>query len=256
MMKEKTTYKSLKYKSFRQALIQMLERDFGLIGSGKVLELLADNVMALIVQYMPERTLSGKTVISAISKDAPKGHHRGVKGLPQVPVALDVYTDDIVKRYGNNDGVYDIKRDYVIHLFKQAYEQGGVLGSTDVAVMAKISASTASKYVRNYMDEHDEIVPTRGFIHDIGPSISHKGIIVGKFLQGVLQNQIAKETNHSVEAVDRYIRDYERIKICIKQGMDNAATARATGLSKMLVEKYEELYKHYEGKANDKNNIS
>jgi len=80
--KEKTTYKSLKHKSFRQALIQMLENDFSLLGSGKILELLADNMINLIEQYMPERTPSGKTVISAISKNAPKGHHRGVKGLP------------------------------------------------------------------------------------------------------------------------------------------------------------------------------
>lgn len=256
MKKPKTTYKSLKHKSFRQALIQMLENDFSLFGSGKILELLADNMLYLVEQYMPERTPSGKTLISAISKDAPKGHHRGVKGLPQVPVTLDVYTEDIVNRYANNDRARDIKKDYAIGLFKQAFEQGGVLSSADVAVITKMSAATVSKYVRDYMNECDEIVPTRGFIHDIGPSISHKGIIVGKYLQGVLPDQIARETNHSLQAVERYIKDYERVRICLKQGMDTAIIARATGLSKMLVLKHEELYKQYEGNIDDKNDSS
>ena len=95
-MKKKKLYRSLKYKSFRQAFIQMLENDFSLLGSGKILDLLSNNTMDLIQRYMPERIIPGKTVVSAISKDAPKGHHRGVKGLPQVPVELDVINDEIL----------------------------------------------------------------------------------------------------------------------------------------------------------------
>ena len=140
-----------------------------------------------------------------------------------------------------------IKKDYVINLFKQAYKQGGVLSSLDVAVLLKMSSATICKYVRDYMNEHDEIVPTRGFIHDIGPSISHKGIIVGKFLKGEIPDQIARTTNHSQKAVDRYIKDYERIKLCLKKKMDNITINRTTGLSKTLINKYKELYDTYEG---------
>lgn len=249
-MKKKKTYQSLKHKSFKQALIHMLEIDFSLIGSGKVLDLLVDNVMGLIGQYMPERVVPGKTVVSVIAKDAPKGHHRGVKGLPQVPVQLDIINDEILNRYANNDKTRQIKKDYVIDLFKQAYKQGGVLSAADVAVVVKMSSATISKYVRNYMDESKDLVPTRGFIHDIGPSISHKGIIVGKFLQGMIPGKIAKETNHSQSAVDRYIKDYERIKICVKENMKTNNIQRATGLSKSLIKKYQELYVQYEETKN------
>ena len=198
-------------------------------------------------QYFPERQIPGKTVVSAISKNAPKGHYRGVKGLPMVPIKLDVLNDELIEKYMSGESIRQIKKDYVIGLYKQAYQQGGVLSSSDVALIIKMSASTISKYVREYMHKNDEIVPTRGFIHDIGPSISHKGIIVGKFLQGMLPDKIAKSTNHSQKSVDRYIKDYERIKICLKQKMDDNIINRTTKLSKNLIKKYKELYYTYEG---------
>jgi hypothetical protein len=249
MIKNKT-YQSAKHKSFKQALIRLFETNYSLIGSGRVLELLTQDITSLIEQYMPERIIPGKTIVSAISKDAPKGHHRGIKGLPQVPIQLDIINEKIIERYSNNDKVRQIKKDYVVDLFMQAYKQGGVLSSTDVALITKMSAATISNYVNQYMQVHDEIVPTRGFIHDIGPSISHKGIIVGKFLQGTIPDKIAKETNHSQQAVDRYIRDYERIKLCLKQTMDEKMIARTTGLSKKLIQKHKELYQKYEGEKN------
>lgn len=136
----KNPYQSLKYKSFKQALIQMLENDFSIIGSGKVLDLISESTMNLIQKYMPEKVIPGKTIISAISKDAPKGHHRGVKGLPQVPVELDILNEEILNSYANNESIRAIKKKCVIDLFNQAYKQGGVLSSMDVAVVTKMSS--------------------------------------------------------------------------------------------------------------------
>jgi len=212
-MKKKNSYNSQKYKTFKQAVIQLIEKEFAILGSGQVLNLLIDNIMVLIEEYMPERVIPGKVTISAISKNAPKGHQRGVKSLPQVPVSIDIVNADIIEKYMNNEKVRDIKRECVIQMFNQAYEQGGVLSGADVAVLLKMSSATISKYVRDYMEMTNKIVPTRGFIHDIGPSISHKGIIVGKFLNGQIPDKIARTTNHSQKAVDRYIKDYERIKL-------------------------------------------
>lgn len=250
-MRRNKSYASLKHKNFRQSFIQMLENDFKLIGSGKVIEILVDNAIALIEKFMPEKIPPGSTMVSAISKDAPKGHNRGVKGLPLVPVRLTVINEKLINRYANNEKTRQIKRDYVISLFKEAYAQGGVLSSADVALLMKMSQATISKYVRDYMESNDDIVPTRGFIHDIGPSISHKGIIVGRFLRGELPDKVAKATNHSLQAVDRYIRDYERVKICINQKMEVPMIKSATGMSKKLINKYKELYYTYEGEKND-----
>jgi hypothetical protein len=200
-IKTRKTYNSMKYKTFRTAFIQMLESDFSILGSGKVLNLLADETIALFENYYPDKISPGKTIISAVSKDAPKGHRRGIKDLPMVPVVLPVLNENLINRYIEGDKIRQIKKDYVISLFKEAYKQGGVFSCSDVALIIKMSSGTISKYVRDHMEENDDIVPTRGFIHDIGPSISHKGIIVGKFLQGVLPHKIARQTNHSQNAI-------------------------------------------------------
>lgn len=245
--KPRKAYNSLKYKTFRTAFIQMLESDFSILGSGKVLDLIADETIQLFREFYPDKISPGETVVSAISVNAPKGHHRGVRDLPMVPVKLPVIDEKIINRYIEGDNIRQIKKEYVISLFKEAYRQGGVFSCSDVALLIKMSSATISKYVRDYMSENEEIVPTRGFVHDIGPSISHKGIIVGKFLKGILPDQIAKQTNHSLNAVDRYIKDYERIKLCIKQNMDDPMISRTTTLSKSLIKKYRDLYQTYEG---------
>jgi hypothetical protein len=250
-MKKKTN-NSLKFKNFKQSFIRMLENDFSILGSGQILDLLADNTINLIDKYMPERIVPGTTIISAISKEAPKGHHRGIKGLPQIPINLDVINSEIIDKYIKKEKTRNIKKEYVIKLFFQAYNQGGVLSSLDVATLLKMSSATISKYVREYINETGTIVPTRGYIHDIGPSISHKGIIVGKFLQGELPNIIARNTKHSQRAVDRYIKDYERIKICLKNKMETNIIHKTTGLSKKLINKYEELYNKYDGEKFEK----
>jgi len=250
-MKKKTSYASMKHKSFRQAITQMFENEFKIVGSGKVIDLIVDQLMQKIGEYMPERIPPGEIYVSAISKDSPKGHQRGVKGLPQVAVKLPIIDEYLINRYVRNEKSRFIRKDYVISLFKKAYEQGGVLSSADVAVILKMSEATISKYVREYMANNEEIVPTRGFIHDVGPSISHKGIIVGKYLRGELPNAVARSTNHSQQAVDRYIKDYERVKLCLKKEVDVSFIKSATGMSKKLIIKYIELYKTYEGERHE-----
>ena len=49
---------------------------------------------------------------------------------------------------------------------------------------------------------------------------------------------VAKETNHSQWAVDRYIKDFNRVRLCYQDGKDKEFIALATGLSKFVVNEY------------------
>ena len=112
----------------------------------------------------------------------------------------------------------------------------------DVGILLGKSFSTVSRYVLEHQKENDEILPTRGNIHDIGPGITHKGIIIRKKLEKKSTSQIAKETNHSPEAVDRYIRDYGRVKMLIGKRMTVEEISYATGISRGVVKQYEDLH--------------
>jgi hypothetical protein len=61
------------------------------------------------------------------------------------------------------------------------------------------------------------------------------------FLQGHLTPTIARKTRHSKEAVDRYIRDYESVKIVRKATEDIDEISPITRLSKRVIVQYLEL---------------
>ena len=49
---------------------------------------------------------------------------------------------------------------------------------------------------------------------------------------------VAKETNHSMLAVDRYIKDFNRVRLCHQDGKDDNFISFATGLNKYVVNEY------------------
>ncbi|MCE2414922.1 DUF1670 domain-containing protein [Candidatus Poribacteria bacterium] len=73
--------------------------------------------------------------------------------------------------------------------------------------------AVVSDYVNEWQRASGEILPTRGNIHDLSGAITHKKEIITLYLQGYLTPTIAAKTKHSKEAVDRYIRDDESVKV-------------------------------------------
>ena len=68
-----------------------------------------------------------------------------------------------------------------------------------------------------------------------GRFITHKREIVTLYLQGYLTPKIASKTNHSKEAVDRYIRDFEAVRTVFKHGIHSIdEIAQITKLSKKV----------------------
>jgi hypothetical protein len=53
---------------------------------------------------------------------------------------------------------------------------------------------------------------------------------------------VAKETNHSMLAVDRYIKDFNRVRLCHQDGKDDNFISLATGLNKYVVNEYIKIF--------------
>jgi len=95
----------------------------------------------------------------------------------------------------------------------QVYDQGALLTNLDLAVLLGVDENTAAQYVREYYSLYGRKLPTRGNIQFIGSGQTHKKEIITMHLNGYLVPTICQRTNHSKEAVERYIRDFEAIKI-------------------------------------------
>ena len=85
-------------------------------------------------------------------------------------------------------------------------------------------------------------VPTRGYVQDIGPTLSHKGLAVRHWLQGKEPVAVARAINHSLAAVERYLEDFKRVSLLVIKGLDETAIARAANMSPALVKSYQAMY--------------
>jgi len=115
-------------------------------------------------------------------------------------------------------------------------------------LLLKCALSTIGKYVKEVEAEKGVQIPDRGKLHDMGRSVTHKKESVRYMLQNYSQTEITKLTHHSGEAVDRYLKDYNRVKI-LRDKLAPEEVAFATGLSIALVNEYLDLIKEMEGKG-------
>ena len=60
------------------------------------------------------------------------------------------------------------------------------------------------------------------------------------------------ETHHSPEAVTRYVHDFKRVHLCLKEGMEFGKIPVATGLSKGLVNQYVDIIDDWKESSNNK----
>ncbi len=72
-------------------------------------------------------------------------------------------------------------------------------------------------------------------------AITHKREIITLYLQGCLTPTIAKKTRYSKDAVDRYIKDYEAVKLVRTVTADIDKIAQIAHLSKRVISQYLDL---------------
>jgi hypothetical protein len=80
----------------------------------------------------------------------------------------------------------------------------------------------------------------------MGPSLTHKRIIIHKlFIEQHTVERVARETNHSFEAIQNYIATFRQVVLCRKKSMTTDETAFAIKRTARLVKEYENIIDHY-----------
>ena len=172
-----------------------------------------------------------------------------------VPVVLSIASIEDLKLRLEGYSAKEIRRFKVARILREAYEQDGVLNQADISQLIGVSAGTISKDIREYQLEHEEVLPYRGTIHDMGPTLTHKKIIIKQFIRNIPTPEIARRTSHSEEACDRYIKAYKKVLKLYRDGFPVENISSELEMSKALVREYvaiiEEDQQEKEGK-NDK----
>jgi hypothetical protein len=233
--------KTASKKTFRSALRHFLKKNVPSLAGDLICGPVVDKVIEMADYYLPatEHLRPGQTLWYAIDKRETSGYGKKIEDCAISPVLVDLITEQDIEDCIQKISKRERQKKVAVRLHRQAYEQGGVFSYGDSASIMRLSPSTIGSYIREYEKETGGIVPRRGNVHDMGPTLTHKKIICIKHLmEGKSVEVTARETNHSPEAVTRYTNDFRRVQVCLKEGWELGKIKQATGLSESLAKQY------------------
>jgi len=244
--KIKTVFSSITQRSLFHLIRNELIYNFGFENAIKIAEAIATSVVEIFKNYTPDvRKLKPFEVLyPAIDREEKAGYAKKIKDTRQKICILRLYTEEELEELSYGKSLTEILPERIYRIAKEAYEQGCVLIQPDLMILTGASLTSIRKGIKKWEEKNpDKLIPLRGSIHDMGGTITHKKIIINYHLRGYLTSEIAKLTNHRPENVDRYIDDFERVLLCVKDGMEIRRIMFYTGLSEHLIKEYIEIIK-------------
>lgn len=228
-------------KSFKSALAHRVHREFPRIGGPRIRELCAEMILEVVEEHLRprEHVQHGQVVWLAVSVKDPPARQKRIRDTDLIPVLLDLSTPEDIEAWLAREPAPERHLKRALRLCQQAYEQGAVLSNIDLCVLTGVQYSTLGKLLSAHEERTGRLVPRRATLHDVGTGVTHKRIICRKrYLEGKESEQVARETYHSIEAVDRYLGQFDRVRHCRREGMTPHRTAYMLSCSLALVRQY------------------
>ncbi len=252
-------YASIAKRTFESALIHLLESDYGLLGGRRILQLLAEDTRKLVDEFYPatERASSGSLVWTCTAYEGKKAeagkrteeYKTATVRLPLVTKAeLQERTERKTKKEAGVKAAREREKRRLARLVKAADKQGGVLTIAELSVILNRSYALVSKYIQEWQAETGETLPLKGYRMDQGSRPTHKGDIIRLYEQGQEPPDIARQTGHNLKSVDRYLDDYERVKMLLKQGCATAEIGQLVGRGQHVVLEYVKIVRKFHPK--------
>ena len=136
-----------------------------------------------------------------------------------------------------------------VRLCERAHQQGALLSNSDLSELLSHADSMISSVLVEYEKQIGRLMPRRATLHDVGTGPTHKRIICWKrYAEGKPADIVARETYHSLEAVDRYLGQFDRVRHCRGEGISPEKTAFTLNCSVALVNEYLVIDRELEGK--------
>jgi hypothetical protein len=234
----------LRDKTLKNAIAHRISAEFPRIGGPRICGLCADMILEVVFEHMRPRdhVKHGQVLWMAVAVDDPPRLHQRIANTKLVPVLLDISTAEDVQRRIDRCPAPERLLHKARRMCQQAYEQGGLLSNCDIAEMLHARDTAISTVLAEHERSTNTIVPRRATLHDVGSGLTHKAIICWKrFAEGKDPSVVAHETYHSLEAVDHYLSQYDRVRLCRLERLTPQQTAHAMKCSVALVQQYLEI---------------
>lgn len=243
-----SNYGPVAQKTFAGALEAFFASEFPQLAGDRARRSVVQGIVDMVHRFFPATTnlRQGQTTWISVAKDEVAAYGKTIPKTRMVPVIVTLLADNEAAQRRDGKPLRDLKREAVARVCQEIDTQGGCVTATELAIMFKTTNVTVGKYIAQWEQEHNTLLPRRGTIHDMGPTLTHKKEICRLlFIEGKTVSQVVNLTKHSTKAIDRYITNFRQIFTCKTKGLTVQETAHATRLSKRLVEEYHRLFDDY-----------
>jgi hypothetical protein len=164
--------------------------------------------------------------------------------MKTVILTLDAGVADLAVR--ECEGVIGLRRHRFQRIAIEAFQQGGLLTVEDIANrLLNCGERTVTRDIKALKDK-GICLPLRSTIKDMGRAVSHREMIVKRWLLGMEFSDIARQTNHSIEAIANYIEKFKRVICLAKDNHEISTIAFLVKISANLAQQYYDLYQTLE----------
>lgn len=240
----KRKYQSAHDRLLKPGIINFFTREFPCFFGPVVRENIADALIELFESLCPETTRlkPGQMIWNALDvrtrADSPNRRYK--------PVILTLVSDEEISMFENNKSICEIRKKVMVRMIREAYLQGGILSMRDLSLILVRNDSLLSRLRIDFEQENQVVLPHTGVIHDMGSTVTHKRQIIYKHVVEKKDPKIvALETNHSQLAVDRYLKDYHRVKTLVDEQKDVEYIHTVTNIAKPVIKQYQQIIENY-----------
>lgn len=184
-----------------------------------------------------------------------EGAGKALGDCRMVGVVLTLHEkEDLQIRHGK--GAVGLRRHLIQRLTEEAREQGGLLSQEDLSTLLHVDVRTVRRDVAILRDKHGIFVATRGQQKDIGPGVSHRGVAIRKWIEGKEPQEVARDINHSLTAVERYIQNFSRVVFLAGKGFQKLQIAFTIGISNASVGTWLDIYNEFKSNPGFKSRLA
>ncbi len=242
------TYGPAAQKTFVGALEAFFASEFPQLAGERARRSIVQGIVDMVHRFFPATAnlRPGQTTWISVAKDEVSSYGKSIRETRMVPAIISLLAEDEAAQRRDGKRLRDIKREAVARVCLEIDAQGGCVTGSELAIMFKTTSPTVGKYIAQWEAEHGRLLPRRGTIHDMGPTLTHKKEICRLlFIEGKTVSQVVNLTKHSTRAIDRYITNFRQVFTCKTKGLTAQETAHATKLSLRLVKEYHRLFDDY-----------
>ena len=163
-----------------------------------------------------------------------------------IPVILTIVSDEDISNLEKGMKIPIHRQRVIARITQEAYTQGALLSMRDISLLFLTHPTDISRQRKLYESENETSLPHTGSLHDVGTCITHKYQILYKYVVEKKDSlTVARETNHSQRAVDKYLKDFNRVKILYLENKTPEFIKIATGMSLFLIKQYLDIINQY-----------